>query len=161
MTVSAYSRSQIALHWLIALAVAFNFIFSDGISYAYRSFLRSGQAVTGIGATLHIYVGLSVIALATLRLALRWIHGVPAAPATESALMRRAGEWTHVALYVLMLGVPMLGALAWFRGIAWVGQLHSLMANLIVLVAGLHASAALFHHYILRDGLLSRMLPRI
>ncbi|MBI1417821.1 MAG: cytochrome b [Limimaricola sp.] len=158
MTVSTYSRSQIILHWLIALAIAFNYLFSDGVSHAYRSFLRSGQAVSDIGATVHVYVGLAVIALVALRLVLRWVRGVPPAPATESELMRRVGEWTHLALYVLMLGVPVLGAVAWYMGITAVGQLHSLAANLILLVAGLHAAAALFHHYILRDGLLLRMV---
>jgi cytochrome b561 len=30
----------------------------------------------------------------------------------------------------------------------------------VLILAGLHAAAALFHHYVLRDGVLRRMLPR-
>jgi cytochrome b561 len=41
-----------------------------------------------------------------------------------------------------------------------VGDLHALSANWIMILAGLHAAAALFHHYILRDDVLRRMSPR-
>ena len=37
---------------------------------------------------------------------------------------------------------------------------HAIAANTILILAGLHASAALAHHYLLRDGTLVRMLPR-
>ena len=40
-----------------------------------------------------------------------------------------------------------------------IGGWHELAANAILIVAGGHAAAALFHHYVLRDGLLRRMLP--
>jgi cytochrome b561 len=42
----------------------------------------------------------------------------------------------------------------WMRG--W----HGTAANTILIIAGLHAAAALFHHYLLRDDVLRRMLPR-
>jgi cytochrome b561 len=42
----------------------------------------------------------------------------------------------------------------WMRG--W----HGFAANTILIVGGLHAAAALFHHYLLRDDVLRRMLPR-
>jgi cytochrome b561 len=42
----------------------------------------------------------------------------------------------------------------WMRG--W----HGFAANTILIVGGMHAAAALFHHYLLRDDVLRRMLPR-
>jgi len=41
-----------------------------------------------------------------------------------------------------------------------IGKLHETVANAILLVAALHAAAALFHHYVLRDSTLRHMLPR-
>ncbi|MDR3416440.1 MAG: cytochrome b/b6 domain-containing protein, partial [Nevskia sp.] len=41
-----------------------------------------------------------------------------------------------------------------------VGDLHAYVTNAIVILAGVHALAALYHHYILRDSVLRRMLPR-
>ena len=40
-----------------------------------------------------------------------------------------------------------------------IGGWHALAANTVVIIAGVHAAAALFHHYILRDATLRRMLP--
>ena len=40
------------------------------------------------------------------------------------------------------------------------GSYHNTVALLIIILAGLHAAAALIHHYILKDGVLERMLPR-
>jgi cytochrome b561 len=36
---------------------------------------------------------------------------------------------------------------------------HALAANFVLIVAGVHAAAALFHHYVLRDGVLRRIVP--
>ena len=65
-----------------------------------------------------------------------------------------------------------LGAPAWLFGITLpplthlvsssagaVGELHQLGGNLILIIAGLHAAAALWHQLVLRDGALQRMLP--
>jgi cytochrome b561 len=40
-----------------------------------------------------------------------------------------------------------------------IGDWHALAANAIMIVAALHAAAALFHHYVLHDRVLRRMLP--
>jgi len=40
-----------------------------------------------------------------------------------------------------------------------VGSWHVLAANMVLIVASVHAAAALLHHYILRDETLQRMLP--
>jgi cytochrome b561 len=42
-----------------------------------------------------------------------------------------------------------------------VGDLHGLIANIILILAGLHSAAALFHHFVRRDGVLRRMIPAL
>ena len=86
---------------------------------------------------------------------------------------------THWSLYALLAAMLVAGlALAWTRGDNLfnlfsipkfdpgnkalpdqVRDVHAFIGWIIVAVAGLHASAALFHRYVMRDGVLGRMLP--
>jgi cytochrome b561 len=86
----------------------------------------------------------------------------------------------HLALYAVMLAVPLAGlADRWARGRgvstffgmvtleppfaipggrAW-GEVHEIAANLLLVLIALHVAAALWHHVVLKDGLIGRMLP--
>jgi len=86
----------------------------------------------------------------------------------------------HVALYALMIGMPIMGWLALsaegrvvsFFGMHlpqlvnesksvadWAKELHETGGTIGYFLIGLHAAAALFHHYVVRDNTLRRMLP--
>jgi cytochrome b561 len=133
-------------------------------------------------ALLHMYPGLAVIVLLILRLA--WQAGNPTplpAPTPLGVWGDRVAKLTHVALYVLLVAVPVTGIVLEFaRGQAvpifglldvaspWIAdrafsrsvkEVHETVANLLLIVALLHAGAALFHHLVLRDSTLVRMLP--
>jgi cytochrome b561 len=95
--------------------------------------------------------------------------------------VERAGVWTHYALYLLLVATPIAGicvrfasgealpvfglfdiASPWLRDRAFlrtVKEVHQVLANGLLILAGLHMAAALFHHWVLRDGTLRRMLP--
>ncbi|NCO87545.1 MAG: cytochrome b [Rhodobacterales bacterium] len=152
-----YRRVQIALHWAIAVVIAANYLLGDDMGRALRTHLQGGE-VGLFPAMMHVWLGLAVLVLVALRLGVRLILGVPEAPAGDPELLRRAGHLVHVALYVLMIAMPVFGVLAWYAGIGVAGDAHEIAANLIMLLAGLHAVAALFHHYVLGDGLMWRML---
>ena len=99
-------------------------------------------------------------------------------PQTEGWLERAAG-FGHVLLYALMAAALVAGlANAWVRGESLfgyvslaglappdkalrgtIGELHELAANAILFVALGHAAMALFHQYVMGDGLLRRMMP--
>lgn len=151
---SGYSGAQIALHWLIALGVVFNYVVSSGMGRALREHL-GGQPVTIGIANLHVWIGVSVLVLAALRIALRLSRG---GPAPVPGTLGKAGAAVHGILYLLMLAVPAAGAVAWFGGVNAAGDAHGLLANVLIVMAGLHALAGLFHHYVLKDGLILRML---
>jgi cytochrome b561 len=94
-------------------------------------------------------------------------------------VLRAIARATHWLLYVLLAIAVGLGAAnVWVRGdsilnllrvppydpgnralMHLVGGWHALAANTLLIVAGVHAAAALFHHYVLRDATLRRMLP--
>ena len=153
-TTTGYSGIQIALHWLIALGVGFNYLFSDGMGDALDQHLAGKPVTVGI-ASWHVYVGVAVLVLVLLRLAIRLIRGGPAA---APGLQGKAASAMHGVLYLLMVGVPLAGALTWYKGIDALGEPHALMANVLLILAGLHAVMALFHQYVLKDGLLRRMM---
>jgi cytochrome b561 len=101
-------------------------------------------------------VGVAILALMVLRIGLRWWLGAPALPAGP-ALMNRLAHWGHLALYAVLLAVPLSGMAAWGAGIAGAGDVHEIMVNLaLILVAG-HVGAALFHQFVLKDNLMARM----
>lgn len=153
-TTTGYSGIQIALHWLIALGVGFNYVFSEGMGDALDQHL-AGQPVTVGVAPWHVYVGVAVLALAFLRLVIRFSRGGPAA---EAGLQGKAAAAMHGVLYLLMIGVPLAGALAWYKGLDALGEPHALLANVILILAGMHAVVAIFHHYVVKDDVLRRML---
>lgn len=161
----------LGLHWLIALLIA--------AAYAASTLVEDGPA-GGWAMNLHGSLGLAVFGLSLVRILWRGLAPHPA-PVPMSALMARMAHYAHVALYVMMVAAPALGLAAlWARGngMSFFGLLalpspmaasrglakfldgaHELAANGLVALAGLHAAAAIFHQYILRDHLLERMTP--
>lgn len=156
--VTGYSRTQIALHWAVALFILFNLLLGDSMSEVWRALERSGAAETTSGAWLHIIVGALVLLFALWRLSLRFTRGVPEAPAGGSPMVKLAGDLGHWALYALMLALPITGLLAWFGGVTSLAELHGeLLKSLLWALIALHVVAAIWHHFILKDGLLNRM----
>jgi cytochrome b561 len=150
-----YSRLQIGLHWAIALLLVVSFLSHEGMKDAWSAWTRQGTAV-GSG-TLHVAVGLAVLALALLRLAVRlWRGAPPRVPG--SAALELAARVVHAMLYALLILIPASGAAAWFLGIDSAAEVHEVLFNLGWMLVALHSAAALFHHYVLRDGLIGRML---
>ncbi|TCV97821.1 cytochrome b561 [Luteibacter rhizovicinus] len=169
-----HPRRLVALHWLTVLAVvaAATFILTrDEVSgRALRTWLLEG----------HRHAGLIVLILFVVRVAVRFRLGKLPHDGSTSRLIRVLAASTHVALYALLLGMPLLGwALSGaqgntvhFFGIALpalVGEDEDLADRLqawhldaawvLLGLVCLHIAAALWHHFVLRDGVLRRMLP--
>jgi cytochrome b561 len=164
-----------SLHWLIALGIftsyALGLVMEDFPRGAPRNFVTM----------LHVSLGLLGLVL-TLLLAL-WRLIIPGLPRLEgSPMMQRLARLAHWGLYAAMLAVPLLGlGMMWLKGREVVvlglftipspilpnraiGEqmegLHELGSHALLALSGLHAAAALFHHILLQDAGLLRMLPR-
>ncbi|MFV0333148.1 MAG: cytochrome b [Tropicimonas sp.] len=160
MTRHGYSGSQILLHWTVAALILFNYIYSDGMGEAFDTVVRgeAGEPLELIPG-IHVWVGVAVLVLVVARLILRHFSGAP--EAAGSGTMQLVATWGHRALYLLAFLAPLFGAITWFGGIEGTGEAHEVLANLLMLVAGGHAAVALWHHFVLGDGLLLRMFrPR-
>jgi cytochrome b561 len=150
---SGYSRAQIALHWLLAVLIPLNWFLGEGAEEARRAMASGGEPVFA----LHIPVGLLILILVIARIVLRLRRGAPEPPGTPGSLQVTAAVWGHRLIYLLMLGVPLGGAAIVFLN-ADTGAIHGLFANVLMIVVLGHAVMALYHHYVVKDGLLRRMM---
>lgn len=150
-----YNTAQILLHWAIAALIIFNYFVSDGMSRAFRQHLNDSNTGYDLVASLHVYVGLAIIALVLVRIVVRFMSKKTAKVSTS--LLDRASRVVHECLYLLMFLVPVFGAIAWYLGIHFMGDVHQIAMNIMMSLVLLHAFAALFHQYMLKDGTLLKM----
>ena len=121
------------------------------------------NAADAILATGHYWIGISILILAVLRLVIRLRYGAPAVEVKNGAVALVA-KGTHWLFYILLVVAPVSGLLTFYVSPDFAG-IHRLARLAFIALIGLHAAAALFHHFVLRDGTLRRMLvparPRI
>ena len=150
MTVTGYSRAQIALHWLTALLVLTAWFTHEAMEEALLD--TGGDPYP----TLHSMAGITVFFLVLARLWLRHRRGAPE-PEGEG-LQLQAAIWGHRLLYFLLLVVPLGGFLTWIVGIEDLADGHGFAGQALLVVALGHALVALWHHYGKKDGTLRRMM---
>ena len=102
-----YTKVAIALHWLIALAIGAMLVI--GLVMVQLIHVKAYQALGFRLFQLHKSIGITILVLAVVRLAWRWLHRPPPLPEEMAAWEHRAAEGTHVLLYVFMIGMPLLG----------------------------------------------------
>ena len=171
-----YGKSSQALHWLTALLVLAAFVLGPEGSEQ-----RIYAPEADFGRRWHESLGLAVFALTVLRVLWRQFDKGPA-PVPMGRWMTLAGRSIQGLLYVLLFAVPLTAvAGAWLSGhpLTLLGgldlapglkaapalghqlsELHGLLSDSLLLLAGLHAGAALLHHLVLKDRVLLTMLPR-
>ena len=154
---TGYSVLQIGLHWLIAFLIFAAYFASDDMGDALRARIESGASGT-TGNTLHVWLGGAVLALVVMRIAVRLLRGAPGSPPDTAPLVSMATKWGHRLLYVLMVVVPLGGAVTWYGGIREAGEVHGVLGNLLMLVVVGHVLAAILHEALARDGTMRRMI---
>lgn len=129
--------------------------------------------------SLHRPLGIAVLVLAAVRLVNRLVNPGPPVPAAMPPLLRRAAEASHVVLYGLMLGEPLVGwAMLSAAGLpivmfgsfalppilgespavfALLRETHTVLAFLLLATVIAHVSAALMHAIAFRDGVFRSM----
>jgi cytochrome b561 len=174
-----YTSVAIVLHWLLALAIGV--MFGVGLYMADLPISPLKLKLTNY----HKWAGICFLALSALRLLWRLTHRPPAlSPAIQKAMpswQTLAYHATHYAMYALFLIVPLVGwaysSAAGFPIVLFgviplpdfmavdkefakqIKELHEISAFALVGLAGLHIAAAVKHHFVDKDGLISRMLP--
>lgn len=169
-----YDKKTIRLHWISAALVIGLWIAGQCIDF----FPKGTPRITV--RSLHICFGVLLAVILAVRLSWRFGAGVKL-PAADAGLIGRTAIGVHHLLYLLLVAIVLIGAACvWLRGDNIFNlftvpaldvtdkslrhdavELHGLIANILLAVAGLHALAAIFHHVVLKDEVLARMLPRL
>jgi cytochrome b561 len=171
-----YGSIPQAVHWLTALFVSAGWLIGQFADFS------PPDSPPDLSLLTHIALGQCVIVLLVFRFIWRFINPPPAFETTSLGLLLEwAARLSHFALYALLLAVPLLGIVAEFKRsgtlpLFGLWQLHSpwpvdrtiaksilrvhgTLADALMILAGLHAVAALVHHWVWRDRTLARMLP--
>jgi cytochrome b561 len=181
---SRYSTVAIALHWTIALLIIGNLIGGLTLDIFLDSPDAQMKATGFVIIGLHKAAGITVLGLTLVRVAWRLLNPPPPLPAHMTAAERLLAKVTHFAFYALMVLLPLSG---WamssaspkrfpisFFGLfdvpflpvapskvtaGMLHERHEQLAYLAIALIVVHVAAALKHHYMDRDTVLTRMLP--
>ena len=177
--VARYSLTAIVLHWVLGLAILG--MFGVGLYMTDLPFSPTRLKLYNW----HKWAGITLLALAVVRLLWRMTHRPPPLPSAIADAMPAWQRWahhgTHHALYALFFVVPLIGwaysSAAGFPIVVFgvlplpdfvpvdkalselIKPFHEISAFALVGLAGLHIAAAIKHQWIDKDGLIGRMLP--
>ena len=175
-TTDRYSTLSIVMHWLMLLLLVATYACIE-----LRELYPKGSDPREAFKQWHFMLGLAVFALVWLRLALRMAGASPKVRPAAGRWQHRLAVVVHLVLYIFMIVMPLLGWLLLsaegkpvpFFGLELpalvgtdaafadsIGAVHVTVGTIGYYLVGLHAVAALFHHYVLRDNTLLLMLPR-
>jgi cytochrome b561 len=174
-TTSRYGVPLITLHWLMLVLIVAVYACIE-----LREFYPKGSTIREALKTWHYLLGLTVFALVWLRLLARFAGKVPPIVPRPPQWQLRVARAVELAIYAFVIVMPVLGWLsvsAEGKAISLLGlelprligenkglanqleDLHGLIGNAGYALIGIHALAALIHHYVQRDNTLKRMLP--
>jgi len=174
MQTTRYHPLSAALHWLMFILIAVALV-----AIQVREEIPKGEPLRDTLKSVHMLAGQLVFLFVLVRLALRLALKAPAAlpgPRWQTG----SAHLVHLVLYLMMLGLPLSGVLfyqAGGRDVSFFGMLlpqliapnpelkssikeiHETVGEAIYFVVGFHVLAALWHHFIVKDGTMLRMLP--
>jgi cytochrome b561 len=156
---AGYSLTQIMLHWAIALLVTIQIVAHDGIEESFDAFLEG--AAPGAGdlrlANLHVICGALIFLLMIWRVTLRLRRGAPALPENEPRAAKMLAHAVHGLFYLLLIAMPISGAVAWFGGVEAAGNAHGAASTLLLVLIGLHLAGVLVQFFVFGSNVLARM----
>jgi cytochrome b561 len=178
-----YTRLAIILHWVMALGIVALAAMGLVMTHLTLEPMQLFQIYQ-----LHKSIGITVLLAAFLRLAWRLFHRPPKLPEAMPAVEKTAAAGGHLLLYALMFALPftgwalvsasvlniptvLYGILPWpdlpllpalddkVPAEAVLKLVHAYGAYALIALVAVHSAAALRHHFVIRDDVLSRILP--
>lgn len=175
-SVETYDHLSIILHWAIAIGI----VALAGLEMLRQEFPRGSLIREGL-KSIHQPAGTILLLLVILRIGWTLLFQRKPKDSDPRGLASSGANLVHLALYALMLAIPLVGLVSVFSagrpidfglfqiavplkatlgGLAkGLREVHETLAFAILSLAGLHSLAALIHHVVLRDDTLRRMLP--
>ena len=174
-----YSGVARLFHWLTVFLLMVTI--PVGLAMTYRGGeLKIWDATTNTLYSSHKLLGVIILVIVVMRLGYRLLHGAPPDEPTLSGLQKLVAHVVHWTFYALLIVIPIVGwiGVSMFPALEVFGlfklpalaapdqatakslfELHELLGNVLLALIALHVVAALGHHFVLRDGVLRRMLP--
>ncbi|CAH1204075.1 Cytochrome b561 [Candidatus Nitrotoga sp. BS] len=174
-TTDRYGILSIWIHWLMLLLLVAVYACIE-----LHEFFPKGSDLRATLKTWHFMLGLSILVLALIRLVVHLTDIIPRIDPDPPKWQKQSAKLVHVALYALMIVMPLAGWLLLsaegkpipFFGqhlpaligkskylADWIEEIHETVGTIGYFLIGLHATAAIYHHYFVRDNTLRRMLP--
>ena len=167
-----YHPLLVALHWIMALMILMALFFGKVLLAP----MPNDDPAKVEGLTGHMSIGIIVGVLLVIRLVVRVMSDKPPHAQTGTAILDKIGVATHWVLYglaglMVMSGLGTAFAAGLFP-IVFGGSgdpipanlqefapriAHGIVSTLLLLLVALHIAAALYHQFILKDGLFRRM----
>ena len=169
-----YKIAQKIIHWLMGILITIDLFIAQKFGREMTDFDRLDSRID------HATIGTSLLVLLVLRLLLLARNGKAALPDSMTPFQVQLAHWGHYALYgamILLIGTGLVSAahvtdplvvfggleLSWLSNqdealFQFVRQFHNAMTWVMIALIVLHVLAALYHHYVLKDNTLGRML---
>ncbi|MBT5031052.1 MAG: cytochrome b [Proteobacteria bacterium] len=175
-TLNRYKPTSINLHWLTLFLMAAIYA-----SIELHEIIPRGNPLRQATEDWHIYLGFSLIPIVLYRLFYILISPIPPITPPPPQWQATVTKLMKIYLYVLMLGMPLLGWIylsadgdainVWSlplpaitpqsEGLAeFAEEAHEILGLSGYLFIPVHAFAAIYHHFLIKDNTLSRMLPK-
>lgn len=153
----SFLAAQKWLHWVTAGCIVLQYAMFDGMGRLFGQGVEAEAMPYTFVTISHIVLGTAVLMFATLRLILRWRHGVPPHPAAEPVIATIGAKVAHGGLYALIFALPVSGLLAWFLPSERLAELHALGTTLLLWLVIGHVLAVVVHQTWWRTDILRRM----
>lgn len=154
----SYTLAQRTLHWLVVALCISQVPTSWAIARTHMAhgFMKPDPFDLFLHSV-HAWSGWAILAFAIVRLGLRVVQGVPELPDGSSTMVRWGSATSHTVLYALLFALPVTGTGAMYISGAF-APAHRFLTWCLLVVAILHAVAALWHHFVKRDHVLRRII---
>ncbi|HEX5338957.1 MAG TPA: cytochrome b/b6 domain-containing protein [Gallionella sp.] len=167
-----YSKRMVIVHWLTLALLVAAWLLGDELDEA-----RHEAGATLLGYVIHSLVGGAVLLLLAMRLVFRRKDGTPAP--VGNGLMDKVATGIHHALYTVLFLLPVSGMLTVvnsdvgkallagdatllpkkFTGV-FAHEVHEVLVTVLIVLVGVHVLGAIKHQFIMKDGLMERMMLR-
>ncbi len=169
-----YSKRMVMAHWLTLAMLVAAWLLGEELAES-----TDESKATIAGYLFHILAGGTILLLTAARLFFRSKDGTP--PAMGQALMDKVAKGTHHVLYTLLFVLPISGAITILTSDAIKGilagdasllpkeegyehvfahEVHEVLVTVLIVVVVLHIIGAVKHQFLMKDGLMERMMLR-
>lgn len=170
-----YSKALSTIHWIMAALIIAAIILIEA-----RELISRDNPLRGQVKALHFSLGFAILGMLLARLGLRAFTTAPPITPAPPTWQTGISHTLHLIFYVLMAALPILGWMtlsALGKDISFFGVpvppvlaadkefghslegLHKTLGEVMTWLIGLHAAASLFHHFVVKDNTLVRMMP--